>query len=145
MKLWRHATRRKVEIVGPKKVIDSIVERRLIYNQMVINDQELDLVFGALANSTRRGMLIQLSRGEANVCTLAKAYEMSQPAISKHLNVLERAGLVERRKRGREQWVRVRPAKVEAVADWISFYTALWKQQFDAVDEYIKNARKKQK
>ncbi|MEM8677803.1 MAG: metalloregulator ArsR/SmtB family transcription factor [Planctomycetota bacterium] len=108
---------------------------------MVIDDQQLDLVFGALADATRRGMLVQLARGEANVSTLMEPYAMSQPAISKHLRVLEKAGLIERRKRGRERFVRVRPDKVDAVAGWISYYAKFWKQQFDAVDDYIKTAK----
>ena len=107
---------------------------------MVINDQQLDLTFGALADATRRGMLAQLSQGEANVSTLAKPYDMSQPAISKHLKVLERAGLIERRRAGRQQFVRVKPDQAKAAADWIAYYTKFWVDQFDAVDQYLQTA-----
>lgn len=112
---------------------------------MVMNDQQLDLTFAALADSTRRGILVQLSKGEANVSTLAEPYNISQPAISKHLRVLEKAGLIERHRRGREQIVRVNAAQAEAAAKWIAYYTQFWKQQFDAVDDYIKKAKVKKK
>lgn len=108
---------------------------------MVISQAQLDLTFGALADATRRGMLVQLSGGEKNVSTLAQPYAMSQPAISKHLRVLERAGLIERRREGRQQFVRLRPERAEAAADWIAHYTRFWKQQFDAVAEYLDQAQ----
>lgn len=113
---------------------------------MVINSQQLDLTFGALADSTRRSILVQLSeKGESNVSTLAKPHKMSQPAISKHLRVLEKAGLIERHKRGREQFVRVKPEKAKQAADWITYYTKFWADQFEAVDAYLKEAQSKAK
>lgn len=108
---------------------------------MVIDSVKLDLVFGALSDATRRGMLAQLSGGEMNVSALAKPYEMSQPAISKHLRVLEGAGLIERHKRGRENFVRVRPAAVEGATAWIEHYRQFWKQHFDAVETYLKSTK----
>ncbi len=90
-------------------------------------------------------MLIQLSRGEANVSELAEPYDISQPAISKHLRVLEKAGLIERRRKGREQIVRVKPEKAEVAAKWIAYYTQFWKQQFDAVDDYLNKAKRRSK
>ena len=105
---------------------------------MVIhNNEQLDLTFGALADATRRGILVQLSKGEANVSTLAEPYEMSQPAISKHLRVLERAGLIERHRKGREQFVRVKADKAQEAADWIAHYAKFWVEQFDAVEAYL--------
>ena len=98
---------------------------------------ELDLVFAALADPTRRGMLERLAEGETNVGTLAEPYEMSQPAISKHLKVLERAGLVRREKRGREHHIKVDPRPLEEARGWIGHYAAHWKRQFDAVDAYL--------
>ncbi len=103
---------------------------------MVIN--KLDLVFGALSDATRRGMLAQLSEGEMTVSHLAQPYAMSQPAISKHLRVLEGAGLIERHKRGRETVVRVRPDATDDAAAWIAHYSRFWKRHFDAVDLYLK-------
>ncbi len=110
-----------------------------------MNQQDLDLTFGALADATRRGMLVQLSQGESNVSALAEPYNISQPAISKHLRVLEKAGLIERRRQGREQIVRVKPERAAAAADWLAYYTQFWKQQFDAVENYLKNVKKQKK
>ncbi|MEP3279206.1 MAG: metalloregulator ArsR/SmtB family transcription factor [Stappiaceae bacterium] len=108
---------------------------------MVIDN--LDLVFGALSDATRRGMLAQLSQGEMNVSALAAPHSMSQPAISKHLRVMEGAGLIERHKRGRETFVRVRPAATDGAAAWISHYSQFWKQHFDAVDSVLKAKKKR--
>ena len=105
---------------------------------MVMNDAQLDQVFGALSDTTRRGILAQLSQGEANITTLAAPYNISQPAISKHLCVLERAGLIERTRRGREHIIRANPAPAEYARDWIAYYAQFWKEQFDAVEAYLK-------
>ena len=110
-----------------------------------MNSEQLDLTFGALADSTRRGMLLQLTAGDKNVSALVDAYDISQPAISKHLRVLERAGLIERRREGRQQIVRLKPERAEEAASWIKYYTEYWKQQFDAVEEYLQKAKKKKK
>lgn len=108
-----------------------------IYNQMVINEKQLDLVFGALSDATRRGILAQLSEGQTNITTLAKPYDISQPAISKHLRVLEKAGLIEKSKQGREYVIRANPIPAEQAGGWIAFYARYWKQHFDAVEQYL--------
>lgn len=109
---------------------------------------DLSLIFGALSDPTRRGMLERLAEGETNVRTLAEPCEMSQPAVSKHLRVLERAGLIRRSKRGREHHIRVDPRPIEEAATWIGHYARLWQQQFDAVEQYLaahaKHAQKKE-
>ncbi len=97
----------------------------------------LDRTFGALADPTRRGILARLKSGEASVTELAEPFEMSLPAVSKHLKVLERAGLIAR---GRErQW---RPARLAAeplkeVADWTEPYRRFWEESYDRLDEYL--------
>jgi DNA-binding transcriptional ArsR family regulator len=106
-------------------------------NLMVMRLAELDRVFGALADTTRRGMLERLSRGETNVTTLGAPYRMSQPAISKHLRVLERAGLIERSRHGREHRIRVNPGPIDDARGWIAAYVGHWKRQFDAVEAYL--------
>ena len=98
---------------------------------------KLDTVFSALSDETRRGMLAQLAKGEANISALAERYTMSQPAISKHIKVLERAGLITKSKRGREIIVRVNPAPMKEARDWISYYAQFWEDQFDAVEAYL--------
>ena len=103
-----------------------------------MSPDRLDAIFAALADPTRRAILARLVEGEASVTELAAPFAMSMPAISKHLKVLERAGLIVR---GREaQW---RPCRLEAeplkeVADWVEHYRALWEQRFDRLDAYLK-------
>ena len=109
----------------------------MIHNHMVIDEQKLDLVFNALADKTRRAMLATLSEGQSNISTLAAPHKMSQPAISKHMRVLERAGLIKRTKNGREHIISVAPAPAKQVGDWIAFYTSHWIDRFDAVDTYL--------
>ena len=101
----------------------------------------LSTTFAALADPTRRAILARLSTGEASVTELAEPFEMSMPAISKHLKVLERAGLIAR---GREaQW---RPCRLEAaplkdVAEWVKRYQRFWEQRFDNLDAYLRELK----
>ena len=105
----------------------------------------LSAAFSALADPTRRSILARRSTGEASVTTLAEPFDMSLPAISKHLKVLERAGLIER---GREaQW---RPCRLSArplkdIADWVERYRLFWEESFDRLDEYLKQLQAEEK
>jgi DNA-binding transcriptional ArsR family regulator len=98
----------------------------------------LDSTFAALADPTRRAILARLAGGETSVTELAEPFEMSLPAVSKHLKVLERAGLIAR---GREaQW---RPCRLQAeplrdVADWVDHYRIFWEESFNRLDEYLR-------
>ncbi|CAN5618292.1 metalloregulator ArsR/SmtB family transcription factor [soil metagenome] len=104
---------------------------------MTTATERLDRTFGALADPTRRAILARLRTGEASVTELAEPFEMSLPAVSKHLKVLERAGLIAR---GRErQW---RPARLEAeplkeVAEWTERYRRFWEESYDRLDGYL--------
>jgi len=104
---------------------------------MVSVTERLDRTFGALADPTRRAILARLAKGEASVTELAEPFEMSLPAVSKHLKVLERAGLVSR---GRErQWrpARLRAAPIKEVAEWTDRYRRFWDERYDRLDEYL--------
>ena len=104
---------------------------------MVSVADRLDRTFGALADPTRRAILARLAKGEASVTELAEPFEMSLPAVSKHLKVLERAGLVSR---GRErQWrpARLRPTPIKEVAEWTDRYRRFWDERYDRLDEYL--------
>src|SRR5262249_28632652 len=102
---------------------------------MTMQDAQLDRVFSALADPTRRAILARLARGEATVNQIADPIPMSLPSVSKHLKVLEHAGLISR---GREaQW---RPCKLEAKAlkavdDWVSLYRRHWEESFDRMED----------
>ena len=114
-----------------------------MHNLLVMDQAELDRTFGALADPTRRAMLERLAEGETNIGTLAEPFEISQPAISKHVAVLERAGLIQRTKQGREHRIRVDPRPLEEAQTWIGHYARFWKRQFDAVEAYLQ-AQKQQ-
>lgn len=112
---------------------------------MVNKGEPLDATFSALADPTRRGILEQLAKGQTRVTDLAKPYSMSLPAISKHLRVLEKAGLIRRSRVGREHRIRVDPKPIQAARDWIQFYATHWQQQFDALDAFLAEAQRKNK
>lgn len=112
---------------------------------MVKQGEPLDATFSALADPTRRGILEQLARGQTRVTDLAKPYAMSLPAISKHLRVLEKAGLIRRNRVGREHRIRVDPKPIQAARDWIQFYATHWQQQFDALDAFLAEAQRTDK
>ena len=110
-----------------------------------MSPDRLSTTFAALADPTRRAILARLAVGEASVTELAAPFEMSLPAISKHLKVLERAGLIAR---GREaQW---RPCRLEAgplkdAAEWLAHYRRFWEQSFDRLDDYLRKLQRKEK
>lgn len=97
----------------------------------------LDQLFGALADPTRRVILDRLTRGEATVGELARPFDMSRPAISKHLRVLERAGLVHREIDGRRTRCTLRAAPLEDVAEWTERYRRYWEGQLDRFADYL--------
>ena len=99
----------------------------------------MDRVFGALADPTRRAILERLSRGESAVTELAAPFSTSLPAISKHLRVLEDAGLIIRRNVGRQRICRITPAAMDSAAEWMNHYRRFWTEQLDELDVYLKS------
>jgi DNA-binding transcriptional ArsR family regulator len=128
-------------------VIEEVLDRtvRLLYLTCRLNTMGADplsTTFAALADPTRRSILARLALGERSVTKLAEPFEMSLPAVSKHLKVLERAGLI---RRGRDaQW---RPCRLDArglkdVAEWVEHYRRFWTESFDRLDDYLRELRK---
>lgn len=110
-----------------------------------MRSEQLDATFSALADPTRRAILARLASGEANVTELAKPFDMSQPAISKHLKVLEHAGLISR---GREaQWrpCRLEAAPLKSATEWLEHYRQHWEQSFDRMGEYLQRLQQPKK
>jgi DNA-binding transcriptional ArsR family regulator len=110
-----------------------------------MSSDRLTTTFSALADPTRRAILARLALGETTVSELAEPFDMSLPAISKHLKVLERAGLIAR---GREaQWrpCRLEPAALKDVDDWLGHYRRFWDESFDRLDEYLRELQAKEK
>lgn len=110
-----------------------------------MSPDRLSSTFSALADPTRRAILARLALGEASVNELAEPFEMSLPAVSKHLKVLERAGLIAR---GREaQWrpCRLQAAPLRGATDWLERYRRFWEQSFDRLDDYLHELKAKEK
>jgi DNA-binding transcriptional ArsR family regulator len=105
----------------------------------VVADDQLDRAFRALADPTRRAILSRLRRGEAGVLEIAEPFPMSQPAISKHLKVLEAAGLVSRHRRAKHNLCRLEAARLGDVADWLGTYREFWEGSFDRLDAYVQD------
>jgi DNA-binding transcriptional ArsR family regulator len=98
---------------------------------------QLSATFSALADPTRRAILARLVEGEAPVKELAEPFAMSMPAVSKHLKVLERAGLIERSRHAQWRPCRLAPEPLKAVADWVEEYRGLWENRLDRLDDYL--------
>jgi DNA-binding transcriptional ArsR family regulator len=99
--------------------------------------EALDEVFGALADPTRRAIVARLTEGPCSVSELGAPFAMSAPAISKHLAVLERAGLIQRWKTGRVHYCRLIPASLDRAGVWIEQHREFWKRRLDALEEYL--------
>jgi DNA-binding transcriptional ArsR family regulator len=106
--------------------------------------EQLDLVFSALADPTRRAILARLADGEATVNELVAPFDLSQPTISKHLKVLERAGLVSRGREAQFRPVRLNAAPLEGAAEWLGDYRRFWEESLDRLDVYVKELKRKE-
>ena len=104
---------------------------------MVTNIRRLDLTFGALADPTRRAILARLAEGEATVGELAGPFAVSRPAVSKHLRVLERAGLVRRTSDGRVSRCTLDATPMQDAAEWVEHYRTFWEGQLDSLSRFL--------
>ena len=104
----------------------------------------LSTTFAALADPTRRALLARLAQGDASVKELAAPFEMSQPAISKHLRVLERAGLIEQGRQAQWRPRRLRAGPLRDIADWVSQYRRHWEESFERLDAYLRDVQQGQ-
>jgi DNA-binding transcriptional ArsR family regulator len=101
-------------------------------------DDELSLTFAALADPTRRAILARLAQGEATVLELAEPFQLSLPGVSKHLKVLQRAGLISQGRRAQWRPCRLEPARLKDVSDWVERYRTIWEERFGRLDEYLR-------
>ena len=101
----------------------------------------LDRAFAALSDPTRRAIIARLAEGEAGVTELAEPFAMSLPAVSKHLKVLERAGLITRSNQAQWRYCRLQPATLKKVADWVGEYTQFWQESYQRLDEYLEDLK----
>jgi DNA-binding transcriptional ArsR family regulator len=103
----------------------------------MLDQHQLDAVFSALADPTRRAIIERLTRGEATVGTLARPLPMALPSVSKHIKVLANAGLVERRVTGREHWLRLTPQGFRSATDWLTHHQQFWAQSMDQLERLV--------
>src|SRR3982074_278005 len=103
----------------------------------------LSMTFGALAQPPRRAILARLTKGDASVTELAKPFDMTLPAISKHLKVLERAGLIARSRDAQWRPCRLKAQRLEEAADWVGRYREFWEQSFDRLEDHLRELQRK--
>ena len=108
-------------------------------------DDQLSITFAALADPTRRAILARLTQGEATVMALAEPFDVSLPAISKHLRVLERAGLIEQGRKAQWRPCKLRAGPLQEVAEYVDRYRRFWEESFDRLDDYLKELQAKGK
>ena len=105
----------------------------------------LSATFSALSDPTRRAILARLASGEASVMELAEPFEMSLPAVSKHLKVLEKAGLIARSREAQSRPCKLEAGRLKEVADWVERYRRFWEQSFDRLEAYLKEVQAEEK
>jgi len=106
-------------------------------------EDELSVTFAALADPTRRAILARLAQGEATVNELAAPFNLSLPGVSKHLKVLQHAGLISQGRRAQWRPCRLEPARLKDAADWIQTYRHIWEERFDRLDEYLRDLQER--
>jgi DNA-binding transcriptional ArsR family regulator len=111
----------------------------------VPNHDDLSLTFAALADPTRRAILARLAQGEATVLELAEPFQLSLPAVSKHLKVLQRAGLISQGRRAQWRPCRLEPARLKDVSDWVEHYRVIWEERFGRLDDYLRELQHERK
>ncbi len=107
--------------------------------------QALDRVFGALADPTRRAILARIARGDATVSELVAPFDLSQPTISKHLKVLENAGLISRGREAQTRPVKLNAAPLKGVETWLGDFRHFWNESFDRLETYVEEMKDKEK
>ena len=104
---------------------------------------QLDQIFFALSDSTRRGILARLAEGTTTIGELAKPYNISSPAISRHMRILEQAGLVDRKKSGRQHHCSLSPVGLQSAEAWINYYRKFWETRLDALEDLLRHQNSK--
>jgi len=109
-----------------------------------MSTDQLSITFAALADPTRRAILARLSQGEVSVTELAKPFDLSLPGISKHLKVLQRAGLIRQSRKAQWRPCRLDGARLKEAADWVGEYRQFWDESFERLDEYLATVQKEE-
>jgi DNA-binding transcriptional ArsR family regulator len=110
-----------------------------------VPSDQLSVTFAALADPTRRAILARLSRGEASVTDLAKPFDLSLPGVSKHLKVLQRAGLITQSRNAQWRPCRLEGARLQEASEWVGEFRRFWDESFERIDEYLAELQKEKK
>jgi DNA-binding transcriptional ArsR family regulator len=110
-----------------------------------MSSNHLNVTFAALADPTRRAILARLSQGEASVTDLAKPFDLSLPGVSKHLKVLQRAGLITQSRNAQWRPCRLEGARLQEAAEWVGEFRRFWDESFERLDEYLAELQKEKK
>jgi DNA-binding transcriptional ArsR family regulator len=124
---------------------DKLINRRVNHVPAIVPQDPLSTTFAALADPTRRAILARLALGESSVTELSKPFDISAPAISKHLKVLERAGLITRGRAAQWRPCRIEPGALRGVDDWLERYRRLWEEKLDRLDAYLQELQAQEK
>lgn len=119
--------------IGPGGILNQVVN--------LLEPEALDAVFSALADPTRRAIVVRLAEGEASVSELAAPFDVSLPAVTKHLAVLERAGLLEHRKEGRVRHCRLVASPLKVADDWLSAYRVFWEMRLNSLADHLSSRK----
>jgi DNA-binding transcriptional ArsR family regulator len=115
----------------------------MLYRSVKYKPHSLDAVFAALADPTRRAIAERLAEGPASMTELAAPFEVTLPAILKHLAVLEHAGLIEHEKDGRVRYFALVPSQLDGIAEWLRHYGSFWRERFDELHDYLDRERER--
>lgn len=108
---------------------------------MVEHTLQLDSIFGSLSDATRRDILKRVAKKELSVSEVAKPYDLTLAAVSKHLKILEKAKLVVKRRKGKKQFVKMSPAAIKDAAEYLKRYEDMWNDRFDSLEKYLKTVK----
>jgi DNA-binding transcriptional ArsR family regulator len=139
----RRSSKRTYRLTPPRFYLTKWLNIKSVSRFMVID--QLSLTFAALADPTRRAILTRLKAGPTSVGELAEPHDMSLPAISKHLNVLERCGLIERAREAQWRPCQLKAAPLKAAVDWLELYRRHWEESFDRLDDYLQELQTKKR
>jgi DNA-binding transcriptional ArsR family regulator len=138
-----HFSTPDLEIPVPSRPKKALAQYYTLWCNMEVN--QLSDVLTAISHPTRRAMIGQLANGPARFLDIAKPFDTALNSVTKHLKMLERAGLIERKKQGREVLISFRGEPLREVANWVHEYEAFWNERLDQFEQYYRNKRKKEK
>lgn len=132
-----------VRLRSPSKILPNEAQQTILNHMVQCSARRLDTTFAALSDSTRRGVLVQLGRGDNSITELAEQFQMSLTGIKKHVGILEKAGLVKTEKKGRVRTCKLGVCRLDPEMAWIENYKQIWDRRFDALEAVVQELKQK--